>query len=330
MIYLKGVEQMISIIIPVHNAEAYLEQCLESIINQTYKEFEAIIVNDHSTDNTIKICERFGALDNRILFINSENNGVSTARNLGIQCSRGTYIMFVDADDILNSNAVQAFINNMDSYDLVISSYIRIEQNQRFLHQHNDTDDFYSNVNDILEKSMIQSVWAKCFKREIIIKHKIYFKSHMSYGEDTDFLNRYIINTERIKIIKDITYFYNIHANSLSHRYIKNKYFIDCLLCKQLIEKCEGKVSQKSIEKIKNWYVCNSIRTYLISIIKNNNYQEYKRIVEKIYNDTFSINIIKLDTSSNKKWKLIRYMLLRKRFRGIYVIYKIKMDICLK
>ena len=99
-------ENLISIIVPVYNVELYIEDCLKSLINQTYKNIEIIIVIDGSTDESEKICEKYRLLDNRILIIRQVNKGLSEARNTGIKHARGKYVIFVDSDDWLEKSAV--------------------------------------------------------------------------------------------------------------------------------------------------------------------------------------------------------------------------------
>ena len=102
---------MISVIVPVYNAEEYLEECLESIKNQTYTNIEVILVNDGSTDGSKEICEQYCEKDNRFKLVNQENQGQSVARNLGVAESVGQFIMFVDSDDVVRENIVEVLLS---------------------------------------------------------------------------------------------------------------------------------------------------------------------------------------------------------------------------
>ena len=102
---------LLSVIIPVYNVEPYLEQCLDSVINQTYKNLEIICINDGSTDNSLKILEKYQKKDNRIKLINQKNKGLSEARNAGLDVAKGEYIAFVDSDDYLELNAYEEAMN---------------------------------------------------------------------------------------------------------------------------------------------------------------------------------------------------------------------------
>ena len=96
----------ISIIVPIYNVEKYLERCINSLINQTYKNIEIILVNDGSTDNSLIICEKYKNIDSRIILVNKENGGLSDARNVGIDNSSGNYITFIDSDDYIDDDYV--------------------------------------------------------------------------------------------------------------------------------------------------------------------------------------------------------------------------------
>ena len=104
---------MISVIVPVYNAEEYLEECLESIKNQTYTNIEVILVNDGSSDGSKEICEQYCEKDNRFKLVNQENQGQSVARNLGVAESVGEFIMFVDSDDVINKNVLEVLLPYM-------------------------------------------------------------------------------------------------------------------------------------------------------------------------------------------------------------------------
>ena len=112
-------KEKITIVVPIYNAEKYLERCIKSILDQTYENLEIILVNDGSTDKSLEICEKFKAEDNRIIIINKENGGVSSARNKGIDAATGKFIIFIDADDYIEKEMFEVleedlFKNNVD------------------------------------------------------------------------------------------------------------------------------------------------------------------------------------------------------------------------
>ena len=125
---------LISIVIPVYNAEKYLEQCLNSIKNQTYKNFEVILVNDGSIDNSESICKVFVESDTRFRYYLKANGGASSARNLGLDNAQGNYITFIDADDWVDENHLEVLINNIkeSNSDMAVSSITKFDNVSRF------------------------------------------------------------------------------------------------------------------------------------------------------------------------------------------------------
>lgn len=126
------INSKISIIIPIYNAEKYLEKCLDSIVKQTYKNIEIICVNDGSKDNSINILSRYNKMDNRIVLINKENNGLSSARNIGLASATGEFVMFVDSDDWIDIDTCEKCLKIMNKYsvDVVMFSYVREYENK--------------------------------------------------------------------------------------------------------------------------------------------------------------------------------------------------------
>ena len=119
--------ELISIIVPIYNVENYLRQCLDSIQNQTYQNFECLLINDGSPDNSADICREYLEKDSRFKYFEKENGGVSSARNLGIECSGGTYITFIDADDWVDSDYLEVLYNALidENADISVSTYKR-------------------------------------------------------------------------------------------------------------------------------------------------------------------------------------------------------------
>ena len=112
----------VSIIIPVFNVENYLERCLKSVIAQTFKDIEIIIINDGSIDKSLEICKKFAESDKRIILINQKNSGVSAARNTGIDIATGKYLSFVDSDDFITPDMIEFLLTNLEEHDADISS----------------------------------------------------------------------------------------------------------------------------------------------------------------------------------------------------------------
>ena len=145
----------LSVIVPIYNVEEYLANCIESILNQTFKDFELILINDGSTDNSLEICYRYRDRDKRINVINKKNGGVSSARNIGIEISKGEYIAFVDPDDDIEINMYEELMGIMENnnVDIVVSGF-------KFINLINNTSEkfnIYNRTNRIIKRKEINN-----------------------------------------------------------------------------------------------------------------------------------------------------------------------------
>lgn len=164
----------ISIIIPVYNAEDYLDRCLQSILSQDFNSYEVILVDDGSSDASSLICDRYSATDSRFRTIHKPNGGVSSARNAGIDLAKGEYLMFVDSDDALLPSAVKALTEGLDGEDMVLGGYVtyidsvpKKEMNPRESETFEGArmDEFF-NRNIRKNCEMLDAPWAKLFRRK--------------------------------------------------------------------------------------------------------------------------------------------------------------------
>lgn len=186
----------LSIIIPVYNAEKYLEQCMKSVINKSFEEqYEVILVDDGSTDGSSKICRRYSEQKNFVKYFYKKNGGPSSARNYGIQKSRGEFIVFIDSDDCVEDKFFEIVINEISSnYDLYIFDY---KFKSRFVECVQNIalpSGNIENLNDWYESVVMMKYnapWAKVFKSSIIKKNNIYFDEQLTVAEDLDFNMRY-------------------------------------------------------------------------------------------------------------------------------------------
>ena len=209
---------LVSVIIPVYNVESYLKECLDSVVNQSYKNLEIILVDDGSNDGSGAICDDYASGDERIKVIHKKNGGVSEARNLGIKESRGEYITFVDADDFIDSKAMENLVTNSKKYktDITIGDrIIRHTNGYTINHSAENIPRLKSfSINNTNEKMMfellahINSVWGKLYKKDFIIKNNIIFPTDIKIGEDFEFLAKAYLNAKNMVYIKDVVYYY--------------------------------------------------------------------------------------------------------------------------
>lgn len=203
---------LISIIIPVYNAEKYIEKCLSSILEQTVKNSEVICVNDGSEDNSENILKRLSKQDMRIKVINTKNYGVSSARNRGLELSLGKYITFVDSDDYIDQNMYSTMISAMEKEktNLAVCAIQDIGKTTelRSLENINSKFDF------INEGILLASVTNKIFKKSIIDSNNLRFSENAHIGEDLDFAFRYLLAADSITFVNKPFYKYVKHGTN--------------------------------------------------------------------------------------------------------------------
>lgn len=219
----------ISIIMPVYNGEKYLKESIESILNQTEKDFEFIIINDGSKDNSEKIIKNYKNIDNRIKYIKQENMGVSFSRNVGILEAIGIYIAFIDADDIWINNKLEIQLNEFqkDKELTICGTWAKIiDANSQFVlnKNHNIKTFTYPPIsdNEIKSKSIYKYAFitSSLLIKKSILNNEYLFNIKMTHAEDYDFIIKYIYNNKCLNINKSLIK-YRIHNNN-SNNSIKN------------------------------------------------------------------------------------------------------------
>lgn len=210
----------ISIILPVYNVDKYLNKCIDSILNQSFKNFELIIIDDGSTDNSSLICENYLNTDNRIKVIHQENKGLSYARNVGINLANGKYIAFIDSDDYIDVNYLEvlhSIIVNEDA-DIVMCDRIYVFENKiQFSRINSKYSIMHINKENIYKKMMLNdgisfSVWGKLYSRKIF--DSIRFIDGKLY-EDIFIVNDIIESSDKIVVTTYNGYYYLKRKNSI-------------------------------------------------------------------------------------------------------------------
>lgn len=226
-------DSLISIVIPIYNAEKYLEECLNSIKNQTYKNFEVIIVNDGSKDNSETICKRFSEDDSRFRYFTKSNGGVSSARNLGLDNVKGDFITFIDSDDWIAEKHLELLINSIKktNSDIVVSCYkefdnidtyytiVYTKQEKNLLNfEKMNRDDFLTIFPKLMSINVcFNNAVAKLFRKELV--NNLRFDTSIKYGEDLDFYFSLYLNVESVSYVDELTYVYRIHGDSTTSNF---------------------------------------------------------------------------------------------------------------
>jgi len=211
----------VTIIVAAYNVDKWLEDCLDSIRNQTYQNWECLIINDGSMDNTAEIAKKFCNEDNRFFLITKENGGLSSVRNAGLERSTGDYVYFVDGDDMLTNECLQICLNNIENVDVVSAGCYVITENGTKINKENAISSMVlyqtDAINYYLDRKFLTSVWSKFYSRKIIGNQR--FVEQMRAAEDLQFNTKLILTNPDIKIrvINDPIYQYRIINTSLSH-----------------------------------------------------------------------------------------------------------------
>lgn len=219
----------VSVIVPIYNSEKYISECIESILNQTYENFELILIDDGSKDSSGDICKKYEYQDKRVRYIYKENGGVSSARNYGISCAKGDYIVFVDSDDIVKSEILEILLKNncdfsMCGYELYddISNTVSIQFSCPQLC--GSMHELFQNIRDYLSPPYLLGPCFKLFRKSIVTENGVIFPPELSYGEDAIFVLEYLAYCKTVSISSYIGYSYRKHGSeSLSGRFLINK-----------------------------------------------------------------------------------------------------------
>ncbi|MBW7869137.1 MAG: glycosyltransferase [Brumimicrobium sp.] len=206
----------ISVIIPVYNAEKYLSRCIESIIDQTYSNYELLLINDGSKDNSGIVCDEYATKDQRIRVFHKTNGGVSTARNLGLEQALGEYVMFVDADDWIECDCLNVLYNTIqaENLDLLQFSFRTVSENGVIMQAYS-AETSVLNLNGYIEKDVfLVCVGGTIIKKSIIEINRLRFQEDLKLGEDQLFILSAMHFSKFIKRIPDV--FYNYYQNENS------------------------------------------------------------------------------------------------------------------
>ncbi|MCC9043476.1 glycosyltransferase [Myroides sp. M-43] len=233
-------EPLISVIVPIYNVEDYLGECLDSIINQSYENLEIILINDGTPDNSAEICREYAARDNRIVFLEKENGGLSSARNFGLDHATGDYISFIDSDDFIHEDYFKILIEYTEDHELIFCNFSAYYANQP---QHEITIEDFNSFESVtftstellkqistFKRPLVIVAWAKLYKKELWTKLRYPIgKTH----EDEYVVHHFIDKAKKIKFIDLPLYYYRQdREGSIMHTQSEKKirdYYNSCL-----------------------------------------------------------------------------------------------------
>ncbi|WP_447951892.1 glycosyltransferase family 2 protein [Chryseobacterium koreense] len=306
-----------SIIIPVYNVEPYLEECLESILAQTYQDYEVLLINDGSTDASGEICDRYAEKDSRITVLHQPNRGVSAARNIGLGHAEGEWICFIDSDDVIEANYLNAFAENIsDDCDMVIQGIKRIGKM-------NDILCSFPSLEKMSRRAFFDhySIWPhyfspcnKIYRRTIIMDHNLRYKGTMSFGEDTLFNLDYAIQTKQMfTLIPNIHYLYRINLNGLTSKSIgfnERKF---------LFQNVKDRLSNLTAKRDElYWYSTAVIKMLYLDKKVGSTYKPLKLFVQN-----YKSEVLKIFEGERLSMKIITYLIKHDCYFLLDLIFKL-------
>lgn len=292
-------DEKISVIVPVFNNEKYIERCLKSICENTYKKLEIIVIDDGSSDQSGNICDEYAKKDFRIKVIHQKNQGVSKTRNLGISLSTGKYISFIDSDDTIPLDFYSDLLteSNDQKCDLCICSVLHINNGMKKSFGLPDSFEIYITQNKSEQKELwyklnetylLYGPYNKLYKAEVLIKNRIEFPIDISYGEDLLFNLKYLNHCSIIKYVSyPQYYYYTDNQNSLSHIYRENRFINGLRL---------------------NNYIKDFSKAHYLDSEKLSKYLA-RRIYDDAYNSLFDLFSNSCTLTLRRKYKQIRFIM---------------------
>lgn len=261
----KGVP-VVSVIVPIHNQEQYIDQCVKSILKQTYDNLDIILVDDASTDASYAICEAYKGYKNRITLVRqTECRGVSHARNVGLSHAVGEYIIFVDSDDYIPHNYIQALVIGLQETeaDIQICGYTVINDSGQVIKRYSPTftsicslAELGKRFPEMMDKKYILSVWGKLYRKGTIDEKRLAFNETFDKGEDLIFNIGYFYHVNSVGVCKDAMYRYRIKKENTLSRQIDQ-----CVICdagrlfQAACQFChDRRISNSSVQAIEKYY----------------------------------------------------------------------------
>lgn len=288
--------KLISIVVPVYNSELYLKRTMDSLINQTYKNIEIILINDGSKDNSLEVCKEYERKDKRIRVYTQDNCGVSKTRNNGIEHAGGEYIMFVDSDDYIEENMIYDMANSIKpNVELVISGIkMNYIENEKIIKTEEYTllDKVYSKeefINDLLKNIEMICFCGPCcklYKKDILKRYNIRFDEMLTMGEDTWYNIDYLQKCSK-KIVTLGNIYYNYMRENKNSLY--SKYYDQYI---KMTEKVYNKFLNFLNKEANKTTIMRFTKTYIINLVYANaiNFKYKTTLKKKLEDIKYSLN----------------------------------------
>jgi glycosyltransferase involved in cell wall biosynthesis len=319
---------LISVIIPIYNSEKYLNECISSVLKQTYKDFELILVDDGSTDESLKVCNDFAKIDSRITVVHQVNSGVSIARNRGLEIAKGDFIAFVDSDDFVDNDWLELLVKGIieKNADVAVCG-IKLDDKQKIVESRCETKE--QTILRLQECGLLYSVFNKLYRKKFIFSN---FKDGQVFGEDLIFNLKYFQNINTVAVISQALYFYRKdNQNSATTGFREDKFENIILLNKQTADFCDSICDKNVREKIQNRFIALHVWDYLGNmqrfIEKGNSthkkdYKYFQNVLSRVEDRTFFKKGVRALSGIDKK--ITAYFAYKSFINSLIYFFRIK------
>lgn len=306
----------VSIIIPVYNVEKYIKRCIESVLAQTMKDFELILIDDGSPDKCGKICDEYAKCDSRICVIHKKNEGVSVARNTGLDLANGKFVVFLDSDDEVKSDYIETLLQADEDIDLVVCG---IEKRNMEWKPIANTKVLSRTVEAITVQEIIKMdqektlsyVWAKRFKNEVLQSKKIRFNSDLSLGEDTLFVADYLYHCDSIRFLENESYIYYEYGSgtlsSVDENYVEKLEKANRLIDESLEKR--WKITDNPEWKKRMWSVYHYTIFYILKLSEIRGWEKIKRLHKILKRKPIEEYLQNIDFYMADESKIVRHII---------------------
>ncbi|MGL4992925.1 MAG: glycosyltransferase family 2 protein [Bacteroidales bacterium] len=324
----------ISVIVPVYKVEKYLPKCIDSILAQTFTDFELLLIDDGSPDNSGAICDEYARRDSRIRVFHKENGGVSSARNLGIDEAKGEWIAFVDGDDWVGERYLDGFFVGYNSFDvdIILKGFTEVNSSGSNLKQVNlpslylKSNNIYKLLLDYYSHFFSASPWRKLFRLRVINDNKLRFNCYIDLGEDAIFLMNYLLYIDNIQLIDQVDYYYRrLDGTSLSTKKYcfedRKYYFEEWYKSRTNLINCYD-IPDKYLLNDAGYMLNNYIAIISTLYYKESNYSHSDRVMNlKSFLDTKLFKIFLKKNATPFVLRVIYILLYFKAFKVFDVLY---------
>ncbi len=327
---------LVSIVVPIYNTEKYLAECIESLLNQSHKLIELILVDDGSTDGSLAVCGHYKRHDNRVKVISKKNTGVSDTRNIGVAASEGDYLCFVDSDDVVKPTYVEMLLEGIRAaeVDVAFCNFEYLYANRSIKKEPRLASGIYtfaeleSKIVDdgTLSGVLFGSAWMAIYKKSIIDSYNIKFNPEIKVNEDGLFNIEYCMRSSKIKMLSE-AYLYQYRRDSGLTKKLVPPDNIFAPATKEIRRVCAGKIDAASLDKqISARRVSESMWMILLICGKNNIASRTQIIgqLKKLLNDSeLREGYASIAPESLNKYKALYFWLMKLRmYRTLYVLTK--------